>query len=91
MSDSTETPAEVTSPAVEPSAPSSMASRPFFWGALTIMLIWTAVLFIGVFAETHFRADFGADHIEIPVVWGIGLLAFFATWVVALYAFRERG
>lgn len=68
----------------------SMFTSPFFWGALTIMLIWTAVLFIGVFADTHFRADSGGDHIEIPVVWGIGLLAFLGTWVVAVHSFKKR-
>ena len=68
----------------------SMVASPYFWGALTIMLIWTAVLFIGVFADTHFRADSGASHIEIPVVWGIGLLAFLGTWVVAVHSFKKR-
>jgi hypothetical protein len=68
----------------------SMLASPFFWGALTIMLIWTAVLFIGVFADTHFRADFAGDHVEVPVVWGIGLLAFLGTWVVAAHSFKSR-
>jgi len=86
MSDD-EMPVETTA---EPSG-SVMVHRPFFWGALTIMLIWVAVLFIGVFAETHFRAEIAGDQVEIPVVWGIGLLAFLATWVVAVHSFKVRG
>jgi hypothetical protein len=87
MSDD-EMPVEIT-PTVEHTGP-VMMHRPFFWGALTIMLIWVAVLFIGVFAEAHFRAESAGDQIEIPVVWGIGLLAFLATWVVAVHAFKSR-
>jgi hypothetical protein len=89
MSDETPEMAAEEARTVEP-AGSAMVSRPFFWGALTIMLIWIAVLFIGVFAETHFRAELGADQVEVPVVWGIGLLAVLATWVVSVYAFKQR-
>ena len=85
MSDD-EMPVETTA---EPSG-SVMVHRPFFWGALTIMLIWVAVLFIGVFAEdTAFRYTSAADSVEIPVSLGIAVLAFFATWVVAVVSFRR--
>jgi hypothetical protein len=68
-----------------------MFNRRFFWGALTIMLIWIAVLFIGVFAdETAFRYSSPTDTVEIPVSLGIAFLAFFATWVVALVSFRKE-
>jgi hypothetical protein len=87
MSDE-EMPVEIT-PTVGSGDP-PMLSRPYFWGATTIMLIWLAVLFIGVFAEAHFRAEIGGDQVEIPVVWGIGLLAFLATWVVAVHSFKSR-
>lgn len=78
-----------TTPTAE-SSEAAMPSRPYFWGALTIMLIWTSVLFIGVFAEAHFHAELSGDRVEIPVVWGIGLLAFLATWVVAVHSFKSR-
>jgi hypothetical protein len=68
-----------------------MMSRKFFWGAITIILIWVAVLFVGVFSEAQFEIRNG-DEVVIPGVWAIAAFAFLATWVLAVYAFgRDDG
>lgn len=73
--------------------------RKYFWGALAIITMWLAVLFVGVFADAGFVAESGISAVtesgvesraEVPVVWGVALFAFLASWVVGFFAFRER-
>ncbi len=76
-----------------PPAPKTPAlmERKYFWGALAIISMWLAVLFVGVFADADFVAsDPSGSEVQVPVVWGIALFAFLASWVVGFFAFRER-
>lgn len=59
------------------------------WAGICIVVVWLAVLFVGIF-DGEFRAGSAAgDHVAIPVVWGVALLAVIATIALARKGFRD--
>ena len=66
-----------------------MLQAKYFWGALVIVAMWVAVLVVGVVSEAEFVVEAPAGHVNIPVVWGIALMALIGSWVVAAFAFRD--
>jgi predicted ABC-type sugar transport system permease subunit len=64
---------------------------PAFWGALTIVTVWLAVLFVGVFGPS-ITSHSGVDNIgngsSVPSVVVVAPCAVLATWLIARNAFR---
>lgn len=56
-----------------------------FWGAVTIVVTWLAVLFVGVFGPS-IVSNAGA---VVPVVVVVAPCAVLSTWLVARHAFRR--
>lgn len=54
-----------------------------FWGALTIVAMWLAVLFVGVYGGDVVTAD----GTRIPSAIFVAIFASLATWAVARRAF----
>ena len=72
---------------------SSWVSRvlvPQMWGAVTISVMWLAVLFVGVFGPNIVTHDVSGSSGTWPVVIFVALFAFLATVPVAKWAFRSR-
>jgi len=61
------------------------------WAGISIVVVWLAVLFVGLFdGDAAFRAGSAAgDHVSIPVVWGVALIAMLATIAIARFGFRD--
>jgi nitrate reductase NapE component len=54
-----------------------------------IIIMWLAVLFVGVFGPDFRTESAAGDTVEVPVVWGVALFAVVATAVVGWFGFRE--
>ena len=70
-------------------ARSGLVSRilvPEFWAALTIVTMWLAVLFDGVFGADFVSVQ-GADITRIPSAIFIAFFAALATWAIAARVF----
>ena len=61
--------------------------KPQLWGAITISVMWLAVLFVGVFGPDIVTND----GTRIPSVTAVALFACFATVGVARRAFSPTG
>jgi hypothetical protein len=59
-----------------------------FWGGVTLLAIWLAVLFVGVFGGNINTASAGGDSSSVPVVVVIAIAALLATVSVGRWAFR---
>jgi hypothetical protein len=60
-----------------------------FWGGISLVAIWLAVLFVGVFGgnvETH---SAGGDSSSWPVVVIVAIVALLATVSIGRWAFRR--
>jgi hypothetical protein len=68
----------------------SLLAEKHFWGAVVIVVVWVATLFVGIFADADLVVSSGRDSVTIPVVWGVAAIAFATTWVVAFAAFRDQ-
>ena len=87
----------MTSTMHEPStfgpARESIAARllvPAFWGALSIVAMWLAVLFDGIFGGEMIFANAGSGPTIIPSAVAVALFAFIGTVAVAKRAFARR-
>jgi hypothetical protein len=60
------------------------------WASLTIMVIWLAVLFVGVFGPDFKAIDAGGNTTIIPSAIGVAFFALFATMAVAKYGFGKQ-
>lgn len=63
-----------------------------FWAALSIAVIWLAVLFVGVFGPSiesrNGVGDVGTGS-SVPVVIIVAPCAVLATWLISRHAFRR--
>ena len=65
----------------------ALALRREVWGGLTLIVIWLAVLFVGIFGGNVQTADAGGGGSSFPVVVVVALIALFATISVGRWAF----
>ncbi len=63
---------------------------PEMWACLAIVVMWLAVLFVGVFGPDIVDTSAGGNMSRIPSGAAVALFAFLATWMVAKYGFRRR-
>lgn len=59
------------------------------WAALTIAVMWLAVLFAALFGPDIVSTSTSA-HTTVPSAVAVALFAFLATWPVAKYGFGDR-
>ena len=75
------------------SARVSIAARllvPAFWGALSIVAMWLAVLFDGIYGGDMIFANAGSGPTIIPSAVAVALFAVIGTAAVAKRAFARR-
>jgi membrane protein YdbS with pleckstrin-like domain len=60
------------------------------WAALSIIVIWLAVLFDAVFGPNKVNTSAGGNVSTVPSAVVVALFAFLGTWVVARYGFRHE-
>jgi hypothetical protein len=80
-------------PSTDTPADRSIASRllvPEFWGALAIVAMWLAVLFVGVYGGDMIFHSSSGDGSTIPSAVGVGLFAAIGTSAVAKRAFGRK-
>ena len=63
---------------------------PGFWGALSIVSMWLAVLFVGVFGGNITSASAGGDVTTIPSAIAVALFAVIGTSSIAKRVFGRR-
>ena len=61
-----------------------------FWGGVTLVTMWLAVLFVGVFGGDIQTASVAGSRSSLPVVVVVALAALLATVSVGRWAFRPR-
>ena len=79
-------------PSTDPVRP-GIAARllvPGFWGALSIVSMWLAVLFVGVFGGNITSASAGGDVTTIPSAIAVALFAVIGTSSIAKRVFGRR-
>jgi hypothetical protein len=57
------------------------------WACLSIISMWLAVLFVGVFGGNILHAGAGGDSSSVPVVVVVAIVALIASWVLGRIAF----
>jgi hypothetical protein len=80
-------------PSTDTPADRSIASRllvPEFWGALAIVAMWLAVLFVGVYGGDMIFHSSSGDGSTIPSAVGVALFAAIGTSAVAKRAFGRK-
>jgi uncharacterized RDD family membrane protein YckC len=81
-------------PSTAGSAREGIADRllvPAFWGAVSIIAMWLAVLFDGIYgSDMIFNGNAGAGPTIIPSAVAVALFAFIGTVAVAKRAFARR-
>jgi hypothetical protein len=63
---------------------------PAFWGAVSIVAMWLAVLFDGIYGGNMIFANAGTGPTIIPSAVAVALFAFIGTVSVAKRAFTRR-
>ena len=65
---------------------------PAFWGAVSIIAMWLAVLFDGIYgSDMVFNSNAGGGPTIIPSAVAVALFAFIGTVAVAKRAFARQG
>ena len=64
-----------------------LCARPL-WAGLSIIAMWLAVLFVGVFGGNIVHASAGGGSSSVPVVVVVAVVALIATWLVGRIAFK---
>ncbi len=59
-----------------------------FWAGFSIVAIWMAVLFVGIYGA-DFTTESSDNLTTIPVVWGVAAFATIATIFVAWRGFKD--
>ena len=80
-------------PATTAPARDGIAARllvPAFWGAVSIVAMWLAVLFDGIYGGNMIFANAGSGPTIIPSAVAVALFAFVGTASVAKRAFARR-
>ena len=80
-------------PSAAGSARGGIAGRllvPAFWGAVSIVAMWLAVLFDGIFGDDMVFTNAGSGPTIIPSAVAVALFAFIGTTAVAKRAFARR-
>ena len=75
-------------------ASESIAARllvPAFWGAVSIIAMWLAVLFDGIYGGDMVFNSVGSGSSTIPSAVAVALFAFIGTIAVAKRAFARQG
>jgi hypothetical protein len=81
-------------PLTERAADRGIASRllvPEFWGALAIISMWLAVLFVGVYGGDMAFTSSSGDRSTIPSAVAVAVFAAIGTSAVAKRAFGRKG
>jgi hypothetical protein len=82
-------------PPIEKAADRKVVSRllvlPQFWGALAIVSMWLAVLFVGLYGGDMIFHDSSASNSTIPSAVAVALFAAIGTSAVAKRAFGRKG
>lgn len=60
-----------------------------FWAGLSIIVMWLAVLFVGVFGPSFVSTSAGGNSTTIPAGIGVALFAFLGSSAVAKFGFRH--
>ena len=63
---------------------------PAFWGAVSIVAMWLAVLFDGIYGGNMIFSNAGTGPTIIPSAVAVALFAFIGTTAVAKRAFARR-
>jgi hypothetical protein len=80
-------------PSTETAADRRIASRlfvPEFWGALAIVSMWLAVLFVGVYGGDMIFTSSSGDRSAIPSAVAVAVFAAIGTSAVAKRAFGRK-
>ena len=80
-------------PARFPRARLEWLELPAFWAALSIVAIWMAVLFVGLWGpsiESHNGVGDVGTGSSVPVVVIVAPCAVLATWLISRHAFRRE-
>lgn len=68
----------------------ALAVRREFWGGISLVAIWLAVLFVGIFGGDVHTASNDGSASSFPVVAIVAVCALLATVSVGHWAFRPR-
>jgi hypothetical protein len=81
-------------PPTEKAADRGIASRllvPEFWGALAIVSMWLAVIFVGAYGGDMIFHDVSGSNSTIPSAVAVAPFAAIGTYAVAKRAFGRKG
>jgi membrane protein YdbS with pleckstrin-like domain len=82
----------MTSMSHEPATSSWPTWRKEMWASLAIAVVWLSVLFTAVWGPDIVSSEgAGTNTSTVPSAIVVAVAAFFATWVIAKYAYGRSG